>query len=350
MHTRSSRLLALLCVLGSTSAPSAFAADEWTQPFGGIRYLHRTTDNPKFDIHLVFADLTEPGVRFVVSSPAEDKATVSRFAKKRGLQIATNGDFNTERGGSIPRGLTISGGKKWPEGEDDPQNTTIAYGAGGRMEYFPGPLVVKPEAWMTDVIGGHPDMIVAGQPVENMKADALMNARHPRTATGLSKDRKTLMLLVVDGRQKHSIGMTGKDMTALFQEFGAWWAVNQDGGGSSAIYLEGQGILNKPSDGRERPVVNYQGIAAPKGAGHAKGQVKGYVKADGKPVAGAKVALSSAYFDVTTAEGYFHLSQVPAGSASLSVTADGFAPEKAAVKVEANAAAETTVELKPKTP
>ena len=36
---------------------------------------------------------------------------------------------------------------------------------------------------------------------------------------------------------------------------GAEWGINQDGGGSSAMWLDGE-IVNKPSDGEERPVGN----------------------------------------------------------------------------------------------
>ena len=159
-----------------------------------------------------------------------------------------------------------------------------------------------------------------------------------------------MIFLVVDGRQKHSVGMTGKDMQEVFHEFGAWEAINFDGGGSSCMYIEGKGVMNKPSDGKPRHNANHLGVYAKPGTGRPKGQVKGIVSeaGTGKPVAGAKVAVSPSYFDTTDEKGFFHLSQVPAGAASLKVSAAGYAEGRIEAKVEAGKVAETTAAMTPK--
>ncbi len=344
------RALALVACLLAVSA-AAVAEEPWTAPFAGVRYRHRLRKDPRLGLHVATVDLTEPGVRLVVSAPAQRRATVSGFAKKAGVQLAVNGDFVTEKAKDAPRGLTISGGERWPGSEDDRHDSTIAWGA-GRLEIFPGRVVVKPEPWMTDVLGGHPDLIVDGEPVEHMRAEKLMEQRHPRTAVGLTKDRKTLLLVVVDGRQPHSVGMTGDDLVKVFQELRAWWAVNLDGGGSSAMFVEGLGVVNKPSDGRERPVVNYLGVHAPRGPSKPKGQVEGRVTAKGSKasLARAKVAVTASYHDVTDAKGGFHLSQVPAGEATLTVTAEGHSTARVSVTVKADELATASVELEPEKP
>lgn len=76
--------------------------------------------------------------------------------------------------------------------------------------------------------------------------------RAPRTALGLTKDGR-LLLVVVDGRQTTSAGMTLLELALFMQELGAVDALNLDGGGSSEMVLKDQ-VLNKPSDGRERKV------------------------------------------------------------------------------------------------
>lgn len=76
--------------------------------------------------------------------------------------------------------------------------------------------------------------------------------RAPRTALGLTKDGR-LLLVVVDGRQTTSAGMTLLELALFMQELGAVDALNLDGGGSSEMVLNDK-ILNKPSDGRERKV------------------------------------------------------------------------------------------------
>ena len=79
-------------------------------------------------------------------------------------------------------------------------------------------------------------------------------SRQPRTAIGGTKDGK-VMLVVCDGRgQNGSNGMTLSELADLFVEAGMDYAINLDGGGSSAIVgYDGQ-VCNAPSDGSQRSV------------------------------------------------------------------------------------------------
>jgi exopolysaccharide biosynthesis protein len=92
----------------------------------------------------------------------------------------------------------------------------------------------------------------------------------PRTAVGVSPDRKTVYLLVFDGRKTYwSSGANYDMMATIFSAFGANNATNLDGGGSSTFALlktnaagtseSDYNVLNKVSDGDDRKVVN--GIA-----------------------------------------------------------------------------------------
>jgi exopolysaccharide biosynthesis protein len=80
----------------------------------------------------------------------------------------------------------------------------------------------------------------------------IASGRAPRTALGLTKDGHVL-LVVVDGRQKHSVGFSLLELALFMQEAGAVDALNLDGGGSSEMVVNGK-VVNKPSDGRERRV------------------------------------------------------------------------------------------------
>lgn len=62
--------------------------------------------------------------------------------------------------------------------------------------------------------------------------------------------------------------MYGAELAALMKDLGAWQAFNLDGGGSTAMWLEGEGYLNQPSDGSARLVANLWGVYA----GAASGQ------------------------------------------------------------------------------
>jgi len=107
--------------------------------------------------------------------------------------------------------------------------------------------------------------------LRNGKNVAENDVRHPRTAVGVSKDGRFLYLVAIDGRQKgYSEGATTAETAVWMRSFGAWDALNFDGGGSTAMVIsDGQGgvkILNRPIDqgipGRERVVANHLGVFA----------------------------------------------------------------------------------------
>ena len=70
---------------------------------------------------------------------------------------------------------------------------------------------------------------------------------HPRTAIGQTLDGSILML-VIDGRQLHSLGATMKDCQDILSSYGAINAAALDGGSSSIMYYDGE-IKTKPSNG-----------------------------------------------------------------------------------------------------
>ncbi|WFD11882.1 phosphodiester glycosidase family protein [Tepidibacter hydrothermalis] len=79
--------------------------------------------------------------------------------------------------------------------------------------------------------------------------------RHPRTIIGKYAN-DDLIMIVVDGRQgKWSYGVSLERLQDKLLELGVKEAYNLDGGGSTAMYYNGK-ILNRPSDGRQRPVAN----------------------------------------------------------------------------------------------
>lgn len=86
---------------------------------------------------------------------------------------------------------------------------------------------------------------------EKMAAD-IAKGRAPRTALGIKKDG-SLLLLIVDGRNNNSAGLTLSELATYMLRLGAKDAVNFDGGGSSVMAVNGR-IVNKPSDGKERAV------------------------------------------------------------------------------------------------
>ena len=81
-----------------------------------------------------------------------------------------------------------------------------------------------------------------------------MIIRNPRTF--VAYNATNVFFAVCDGRSAQSVGMTSDEMGAFCLDYlAATDAVNMDGGGSSAMWINGV-IKNNPSDGTERAVAN----------------------------------------------------------------------------------------------
>ncbi len=109
------------------------------------------------------------------------------------------------------------------------------------------------------ILAGGPRLLAQGQvqltTVDERFQPDIAVGRSPRTAVGITASG-SVILAVVDGRQPRlSVGLTLPETAEVMRELGALNALNLDGGGSSTMIVEGE-IVNRPSDGRERPVSN----------------------------------------------------------------------------------------------
>jgi exopolysaccharide biosynthesis protein len=108
---------------------------------------------------------------------------------------------------------------------------------------------------LTEMVGGNPILVQRGMPAA-LDNSAFNVDRHPRTAVGFTADTTRLYLITVDGRQSISAGMSNFELRELLLRLGIAEGFNLDGGGSTAMVVQGA-IMNAPSDsGVERPVGN----------------------------------------------------------------------------------------------
>lgn len=106
-------------------------------------------------------------------------------------------------------------------------------------------------------IGGGPVLVRNGQPIYGAGewfSSYQLNPRHPRTAIGQRADGK-IVLLVADGRSILSHGLTNRQLANAMIHYGAVNAMAFDSGGSSEMAFNGV-VLNRPSDGYERPLAD----------------------------------------------------------------------------------------------
>lgn len=111
--------------------------------------------------------------------------------------------------------------------------------------------------------GGVGDIMIAdGTITDSSSWTYASDGRQPRTALGIKRDG-TLLVYAVDGRQTdYSAGLSQKDLAQELLARGCQWAVNLDGGGSTAlsVWIPGQSgtaLQSKPSDGRPRGCATY---------------------------------------------------------------------------------------------
>jgi exopolysaccharide biosynthesis protein len=109
-----------------------------------------------------------------------------------------------------------------------------------------------------EAVGGRPRLVRDSSivaEVDTLGQASFNVGRNPRTAAGIARNGKRLILAVVDGRQKpYSDGMSLRETATLMLALGARDAINLDGGGSSTLVFadpDASGALriaNRPSD------------------------------------------------------------------------------------------------------
>ena len=255
MLNRKSIFAAVLSILFSTAA--AWAG--WTRVGPGVDYQEFRGDD--YDVHVTRIDLTNDDIQVISTRESEKGLKVSDFAKREHALVAINGDYFDER--FNPVGMTVGPCGEWDSVKKIRREGYVA--VGGRKARIAKQNDVSldddPEPWMEATVSGWPALVVSCKPLTMLPGSASFTlATHPRTAVGLSKDRKTLYLVVADGRRTGVPGFTLPQLAAFMSEtLHACAAINLDGGGSSAMWVSDR-IVNRPADGVERPVGDHLAV------------------------------------------------------------------------------------------
>jgi len=221
-------------------------------------------DNPRFDARFFYKKKETDKPAYIEldginRAPGEEEVIIftseygnkTRTSSKTALEITVVDEKVVAIGGCNslipPEGYVIHAGGFMAEELEKVCVTDIAY-----MELYVNPVWEKAKF----AVGGGPRLLKDGAVTIEAKAEKfksdVVSGRAPRTAVGITADKKILMVCV-DGRQKNSAGMTLKELARYMKKLGAVDAMNLDGGGSTTFFLMGK-VLNSPSDGRERPV------------------------------------------------------------------------------------------------
>ncbi|MBC7870965.1 MAG: phosphodiester glycosidase family protein [Chitinophagaceae bacterium] len=253
--------------------------------FQGVTYIRDVRDEPRsLIIHVVRIELDAPGLAFLVTPPnavdGHDVAalTTSDFLAENNLQVAINGDFfdpwrdygpwdyypHTGDGVNL-RGLTASNGEVYTQGYVPAENYATMFISEDNRVTFSSPETIF------NAISGNLMLIQDGEFTEPQGYDSYLARQHPRTAVALDETERTLILIIVDGRQpNYSEGVSIPELAEIVIAYGGYTALNLDGGGSVTLAVKGEDgesdVLNSPIHnqipGRERPIANHLGVVA----------------------------------------------------------------------------------------
>ncbi len=252
-----------------TAAVAQAVIAPWRPVFQGIEVCEASTRQPRpLQARALRVDLRSPGIEFLVtpsngSEPLEVNArTTSDFLREFKCQAAINGSVfapfaQTNLQPMNIEGLSLSRGDLYS----------------GPEQYHSLMLSTNGRAWIArdaaSSAGGFNGLSGFYSLLYRGRNEGTHKERHPRSAAGISQDGRWLILLVIDGRQPgYSEGVTTAETAEWMRRLGAFDALNLDGGGSSALVIEGTNgspvVLNRPSGGTERRVANHLGIFARK--------------------------------------------------------------------------------------
>ena len=267
-------------LLGAAGTARAGFTTVKTTPYPGVTHVVYTDTSVPLVVHVVTVDVTSQELYLSTTLTGDRGQTLSDWADcKRGTQgctpvdVAINGDLFMPSG-YVPNGLAIGGAKAWPDAAAD--NATegwLAYGrpADVNQVQLSVPSNVEMPASSLAVegaVGGRALLVSGGMAMTSYDAtDPTEPFRSaPRSAVGVDAKgpmgaADNLYLVVVDGDQASSLGMTAEELADFLVGRGVSDAIELDGGGSSTLYVRGEGgVVNSPSDGVQRPVANHLGV------------------------------------------------------------------------------------------
>jgi len=168
---------------------------------------------------------------------------IQRYHAVAGINGGAFADPEGKGSGGVPGGIVIENGQIRYQEQGVQAFSVIGFDRNNVLVLGTYTLSEIQALGIRDAVSFRPFLIVNGVPaiIEGNGGWGIA----PRTAIGQTKDG-TVLMLVIDGRQRGSIGASLKDVQEIMLEYGAYNAANLDGGASSTLFYAGK-IVNRPS-------------------------------------------------------------------------------------------------------
>lgn len=193
---------------------------------------------------LILDHVRTAGIR--VSPGSRPPARVGTWATEIGAQAALNANWFSTGGGFD--GPFVADGTVFG-GHDHGYTALFGFTAEKRLATQHHTVVNDlVEERVVQAVAGHPTLVDRGRVTTDFGGDPTFTRRHPRTAIGAAYGGEIVVFVTVDGRSPGARGMTGAETASLMTDLGVSHGVMLDGGGSSAMWIEGRGVVNVQSD------------------------------------------------------------------------------------------------------
>ena len=257
MRLRTDVVLAVATLVAALATSTSPAVAQVSHPYPGMTLVEHSGP-----IALVVMDLCAPGADVRATRYDEREATPRQWAEPRGIHAAINADFFDFPGWSWVIGRARGAGADWPAGSQNREAGRPYWEFTGDGAHLVDVGATQPAAGAREIVGGHNIIIAHGRstgPWSLANDGSLLNNSYRRSAIGLSADRRFLYFF------SSNVSMSAQSvvdrMQAYAREAGAPvvdYATNQDGGGSSQLYVRGRGQIVDSG----RLVNNHLGIFA----------------------------------------------------------------------------------------
>lgn len=196
---------------------------------------------------------------FDIAYDAKKLITTSDFGKSANAIAALNGTFfDIANGGSVDYirsdGMIINENRLGKNGNRTGHQSSAVLINKGKLSIakWDGKPDWEQSLQAEDIMVSGP-LLILDQQFEKLDSNAFNKTRHPRTAIAVTKNKRVL-LITVDGRNENSAGMSLFELTKLMHWLKAGDAINLDGGGSTALWINnymGNGVVNYPTDNKK---------------------------------------------------------------------------------------------------
>ena len=242
-------------LVGCASFPEHANLDsQWRTIQPGVMYARREPV-PDSVVHVVRVDLRLN--RLKVSGVAEKGQTLDAMVDTLSAAASANDSIFNRR--FEPRGITISDGVAWSPVMSQQQSPLLACDTTEHCQIqIEPPFEVRIE-WI-NVVAGTPWLLKRGMQrtaLDDAQCKSLCANPHPRTAVGLDESKRYLYVVTAEGRSPPVMGLSLVQLSSIMAEMGITDAINLDGGGSSALFLNGISVMKRPDhEPHQRQVAN----------------------------------------------------------------------------------------------